>query len=31
MLLHTPVFGEFLGTAVLVFMGDGVNAGVLLR
>lgn len=31
MLAHTPVFGEFLGTAVLVFLGDGVNAGVLLH
>ncbi len=31
MIAHTPVLGEFLGTTVLVFMGDGVNAGVLLR
>ncbi len=29
--MHTPLFGEFLGTAVLVFLGDGVVAGVLLR
>jgi glycerol uptake facilitator protein len=29
--MHTPALGEFLGTAVLVFLGDGVNAGVLLR
>ena len=29
--MHSPIFGEFLGTAVLVFLGDSVNAGVLLR
>ena len=27
----TPFFGEFLGTLVLIVMGNGVNAGVLLK
>jgi glycerol uptake facilitator protein len=29
--MHSPWFGEFLGTLVLVLLGNGVNAGVLLR
>ena len=29
--MHGPVFGEFLGTAVLIFFGDGVVANVLLN
>ncbi len=29
--LLTPVFGEFLGTLVLVLMGEGANAAVLLK
>lgn len=29
--MHGPVFGEFLGTAVLVLFGDGVVANVLLN
>lgn len=28
--MHGPVFGEFLGTLVLMFLGDGVVANVLL-
>lgn len=31
MTMHGPVFGEFLGTMVLVFFGDGVVANVLLN
>jgi len=27
----TPLFGEFMGTMVLILLGDGVVAGVLLR
>jgi|CZKL01.1.fsa_nt_gi glycerol uptake facilitator protein len=30
-LMHSPWFGEFLGTLVLVLLGNGVNAGVTLR
>src|SRR6266568_8727290 len=29
--MHSPWFGEFLGTLVLVLFGNGVNAGVTLR
>ena len=29
--MHSPWFGEFLGTMVLVLLGTGVNAGVTLR
>ncbi|MGA8552802.1 MAG: aquaporin, partial [Candidatus Acidiferrales bacterium] len=29
--MPTPFTGEFLGTAVLVLLGDGVNANVLLK
>jgi glycerol uptake facilitator protein len=29
--MHSPWFGEFLGTLVLVLLGNGVNAGVNLR
>ncbi|MGB7547337.1 MAG: MIP/aquaporin family protein [Terracidiphilus sp.] len=29
--MHSVWFGEFLGTLVLVLLGDGVNAGVTLR
>ena len=29
--MASPVFGEFIGTAVLVLMGDGVVGGVLLK
>jgi len=29
--MHGPVFGEFLGTLVLILLGDGVVAGVLLN
>lgn len=29
--MHTPWFGEFMGTLVLVLLGDGVCASVLLR
>lgn len=28
--MHGPIFGEFLGTLVLMFLGDGVVANVLL-
>ena len=27
----SPWFGEFMGTLVLILMGDGVVAGVLLK
>src|SRR6202161_4920348 len=30
-LMHSVWFGEFLGTLVLVLLGNGVNAGVTLR
>lgn len=30
-MLHGPLFGEFLGTLVLIFFGDGVVANVLLK
>ena len=29
--MHSVWFGEFMGTLVLVLLGNGVNAGVLLR
>ena len=29
--MHSAWFGEFLGTLVLVLLGNGVNAGVTLR
>jgi glycerol uptake facilitator protein len=29
--MGSPVLGEFMGTAVLVLLGDGVNANVLLK
>jgi glycerol uptake facilitator protein len=29
--MHSPWIGEFLGTLVLVLLGNGVNAGVTLR
>ena len=29
--MHSPWLGEFLGTLVLVLLGNGVNAGVTLR
>lgn len=29
--MHGPWLGEFLGTLVLIYLGDGVVAGVLLR
>ncbi len=29
--MHSIWFGEFMGTLVLVLLGDGVNAGVTLR
>jgi glycerol uptake facilitator protein len=29
--MHGPVFGEFLGTMVLILLGDGVVANVLLK
>ena len=29
--MHGPVFGEFMGTMVLVLLGDGVVANVLLK
>jgi len=30
-MLHGPVFGEFLGTLMLMLLGNGVVAGVLLK
>lgn len=29
--MHSPWFGEFMGTLVLILLGNGVNAGVTLR
>ena len=29
--MHTPWFGEFMGTLVLILLGDGVVAAVLLK
>ena len=29
--MHSPWYGEFLGTLVLILLGNGVNAGVTLR
>ncbi|MDR3516303.1 MAG: aquaporin family protein [Azospirillaceae bacterium] len=29
--MHGPVFGEFLGTLILILLGDGVVANVLLK
>src|SRR5438874_13803230 len=29
--MHTPLFGEFMGTMVLILLGDGVVANVLLK
>jgi glycerol uptake facilitator protein len=29
--MHAPWFGEFMGTMVLILLGDGVVAGVLLK
>src|ERR1700678_3112125 len=29
--MHSIWFGEFMGTLVLILLGDGVNAGVTLR
>lgn len=29
--MHGPIFGEFLGTLVLILLGDGVVANVLLK
>ena len=29
-MVHTPAFGEFVGTAILVLLGDGIVAGALL-
>ena len=29
--MHSAWLGEFLGTLVLVLLGNGVNAGVTLR
>ncbi|MGA2634716.1 MAG: hypothetical protein ABSF16_10805 [Terracidiphilus sp.] len=29
--MHSIWFGEFMGTLVLLLLGDGVNAGVTLR
>ncbi|HTS63991.1 MAG TPA: MIP/aquaporin family protein [Candidatus Acidoferrales bacterium] len=29
--MHSPFFGEFMGTLVLILMGNGVVAGVLLK
>ncbi len=29
--MHSIWFGEFMGTLVLMLLGDGVNAGVTLR
>jgi glycerol uptake facilitator protein len=29
--MHSPFFGEFMGTLILILMGNGVVAGVLLK
>ena len=29
--MASPIFGEFLGTLVLILLGNGVVAGVLLK
>ena len=29
--MHSPLFGEFMGTMVLILLGDGVVANVLLK
>jgi glycerol uptake facilitator-like aquaporin len=29
--MHGPLFGEFMGTMVLILFGDGVVANVLLK
>ena len=29
--MTSPIFGEFIGTMVLIVLGDGVVAGVLLK
>ncbi len=29
--MHSPIFGEFMGTMVLILLGDGVVANVLLK
>ena len=29
--MHGPLFGEFMGTMVLILLGDGVVANVLLK
>ena len=29
--MHGPIFGEFMGTMVLIVLGDGVVANVLLK
>ena len=29
--MHGPLFGEFMGTMVLIIFGDGVVANVLLK
>jgi glycerol uptake facilitator protein len=29
--MHSPIVGEFMGTLVLILLGDGVNASVLLK
>lgn len=29
--MHSPIFGEFMGTMVLIMLGDGVVANVLLK
>ena len=29
--IHGPFFGEFIGTLVLIVLGDGVVANVLLK
>ena len=29
--MRSPIFGEFMGTLVMILLGDGVVAGVLLK